>query len=217
MYRISWKKELLSIILILIMFLCGFIFYPSLPDQIPVHWNIKGEADNYMSKNIFSALLFPILALGIWALQLFIPFIDPRKEKYTQFDNVYRTIRVLVIGLFGYIYGMTIANSLGASIQAGKAVPGGISMLFIFLGNLMGKIRQNYFVGIRLPWTLANQDVWNKTHRLTGKLLVAAGFLGLFGILFPPSWTTIILLSGIGAAFTIAGIYSYLTFKKLKL
>lgn len=123
-------------------------------------------------------------------------------------------MRLLIIGLFAYLYGIIIANSLGASIPVEKAVPGGISVLFIFLGNLMGKIRWNYFIGIRLPWTLANQDVWNKTHRFAGKLLVAAGFLGLMGILFPPVWTAIILFSGIGVAFTVVGIYSFVIFKR---
>jgi uncharacterized membrane protein len=216
MYRINWKNEFLPFALILIMFLAGIIFYPSLPDQIPVHWNIKGEANNCISKNVFSALLYPILTFGIWLLLLYIPFIDPRKEKYAQFENAFRTMRLVFIGLFAYLYGVMIANSLGASIPVEKAIPGGISVLFIFLGNLMGKIRQNYFIGIRLPWTLANQDVWNKTHRFAGKLLVGAGFLGLLGILLPPVWTAILLFGGICLAFTVAGIYSYVIFKKIQ-
>lgn len=216
-YKINWKKELSSILLILAMFLVGIIFYPSFPDQIPVHWNFKGEADNFMSKNIFSALLFPIITLAIWLLLLFVPLLDSKKENYAQFDNAYRGIRLSFIVLFFYIYIVILAKSFGCSIAIEKAVPAGISVFIIFLGNLISKIRQNNFVGIRLPWTLANQDVWDKTHRLAGKLLMAAGLLGLLGTLLPPVWTAIIFFGGISLAFITAGIYSYVIFNKSKI
>jgi uncharacterized membrane protein len=89
-----------------------------------------------------------------------------------------------------------------------------VGLLFILMGNLMGKIRQNWFVGIRLPWTLSSENVWNKTHRLGGMLFVASGILLLFGLFLPGIWTYAMLLFSIVAILAGTGIYSYVIYKR---
>ena len=119
-----------------------------------------------------------------------------------------------ITSLFLYIYIVMILNSIGYHVPMEKAIPAGISVLFIIWGNLLGKIRQNYFVGIKLPWTLSSEHVWNKTHRLGGKLMVLSGILGLIGTLFPPNVTAILLYGGMTAMIGITVVYSYIIFKK---
>lgn len=215
MYRIEWKKEWPSLVLIGLMFLAGAIFYDVLPDRLPMHWNIQGQVDRYADKSILTAFMFPLIALGTLLLMLYLPYIDPKREKYGNFLRAYRWIRVAIIALFAALYGAIIAGGLGLPLRIEKIVPAAVAVLFIVIGNLMGKIRQNWFVGIKLPWTLASGEVWNKTHRLAGRLFVLAGILGFTGIFLPPIWTFITLLGSILLAVIIPIIYSAVIFKRL--
>jgi uncharacterized membrane protein len=107
-----------------------------------------------------------------------------------------------------------MSASLGFKVPVGKILPGCVAVLLIVLGNYMGKLRRNWFFGIRLPWTLSDEDNWNKTHRLGGKLFVASGIISLIGCVLPSQWTFGILISTISLS-TIAVIASsYSLFSK---
>ena len=209
------QNDIVPAVVVVAMFIAGLISYPVLPDSIPVHWNIRGVADGFMKKNYFSALLFPLITAGMWILFIFLPRIDPQKEKYTQFAKEYRVIRNILILFMGYLYSIFIANAAGLSIPVEKALPAGLSIVFIVLGNLMGKIRQNYFVGFKFPWTLSNEEVWNRTHRLGGKLMVTAGLLTLIGMLISGFSAMVLLLGGLGVMLAVTIVYSIVIHKKL--
>ena len=215
MNKIDWKKEGVPLCLIAVMFVVGIATYHSLPERIPIHWNLQGHVDGYLPKNPLSAFALPATALAVWILFLALPAIDPKREKYSMFAREYATIESCVIGFFFLIHLVVVLNSTGCRIPVEKTVPGAISLLFVVMGNLMGKIRQNYFVGIKLPWTLADERVWNKTHRLGGKLFVAAGILGLVGLFFPPAVTMILLMAAVGGVLAATILYSYISFKKV--
>ena len=117
---------------------------------------------------------------------------------------------------FGALYCLTIMAALGYQIDVGLWIAAGVAILFIALGNIMGRIRHNYFVGFRLPWTLANEDVWRKTHLVGSKLMVAGGVVGLIGVLLTESTLRfIILMLALFLPMIITGVYSYLYFRKV--
>lgn len=141
-----------------------------------IHWNVAGEADSFINK-WWGALLFPIFLTGIVALVVFLPKVDPRKENYEKFEKVYRIfLHVFVLFLFS-MYVVTLAYNIGIPVQVDVVVPIGVGMLFIAIGNYMPKIKPNYFFGIRTPWTLENEEVWQKTHRVGGKSVCYHGHI----------------------------------------
>ena len=212
--KFAVKKEIVPLAIVIIMFIAGILAYSRLPERIPIHWNLRGIADGFAGKNPFTALLFPIIALFMWALFLALPIVDPKKEKYAQFTREYGIIRNTLIGFMGFVYALIIVNSTGGTIPIEKAIPFAIGVLFIVLGNLMGKIRQNFFVGFKFPWTLSSEEVWNRTHRLGGKLMVLSGVLTIAGVFFGPLASMILMLSSLGVMVLTTIVYSYRLYKK---
>jgi len=216
MYKISWNKEIPAFILIVLLFVSAFILYPSLPEQIPLHWNINGEVDRYGSK-LFGTFLMPVMTLFIELLMLYLPFIDPKKRNYEKFINVYANIRLGFVLFMSFIYGITMVASLGHPINISFIVPFAVSLLLILIGNYMGKVRQNWFVGFRFPWTLDNEEVWNKTHRFGGKMFVIAGFIGMVSTFLPVPFNFIVFMVSVFGAVIGTMVYSYFQHKKLNL
>ena len=214
MEKINWKAQVPSILIILAMIVTAMVTYPMLPDQIPVHWNIHGEVDRYMNTNPMSAMLFPFIALFVWGLFLLLPGVDPKREKYKLFKREYVIIQRVMLTFFLLLYGVTIATSLGYGIPIGRVIPIGVGVLFIILGNYMGKIRRNYFVGFKLPWTLENETVWNKTHRFGGKLFILGGLLTVAGVMLPPAMRFGVLIGSIVLMVGGTVIYSWRMYKR---
>lgn len=152
----------------------AFFVYPHLPDQVPSHWNIHGQVDAYSSR-FFGAFFEPLLAPALYLLLILLPLADPRKENYVRFAGAYAFLRwALLIFMYG-LYVVTLLASLGYTVNPGLFVKAGVAVLFIIIGNFMGQFRHNYFVGIKTPWTLADEEVWRRTHRLGGRIWVLCG------------------------------------------
>jgi uncharacterized membrane protein len=216
MYLITWKKEIPAIMLVLLVIAITLALYPHYPDQLAIHWNLRGEIDGYADKTVLNALMMPLVTVAIMGLMLFFPFIDPKQEKYALFDQPYRTIRFAIVALFCLVQGSMIMTYIGHPMPITKFTTAVLSLLIIVMGNLMGKIRQNWFIGFRFPWTLEWEDVWNRTNRLGGKLFVASGMLGLAGLLLPSVWTELLLFGSLLIAAVITIIYSLFIFRKPK-
>ncbi|MHB1407911.1 MAG: SdpI family protein [Desulfitobacteriaceae bacterium] len=213
------KSDYLLLLLILVSFVPGLLLYEQLPVQMPTHWNVNGQVDQYSSKAV-GVLLFPGINLVMYFLFLFLPQLDPKRKNYDLFSGSYKVIRWTIHLFLLILYFITLYSALRlargeGSLDISMLVPAAISILFIIIGNYMGRFRHNYFIGIRNPWTLANEQVWQKTHRLGGKLFVLAGVLGLVGIFFNPLLRFVIFLSGLGALLVIVTVYSYLLFRKV--
>ncbi|MFX4260570.1 SdpI family protein [Pelotomaculum propionicicum] len=217
--RSGFGKNILSelplILLILGSLAAGALLYDLLPERVPSHWNIRGEIDAYSSR-FWGAFGIPLLNAGIYFMMLVLPLIDPRRENYLKFAGAYRVFRAVFVVFMTGVYLLVLASAFGYSVPVDRAVMAGISVMFIILGNYMGQIRHNYFVGFKTPWTLANEQVWQKTHRLGGRLWVAAGLIGLVAALFGGTWGGILLGISIGVAAIIPMVYSYVEFKKLQ-
>ncbi|MDF0707153.1 SdpI family protein [Flagellimonas okinawensis] len=209
------KKELPIIGIVLLPFLYLAYIWNQLPQEVPLHYNIKGEIDRYGDKS--ELVLIPILLpLLIYVILLVVPHIDPKKQiqkmgkKYDSLKLVITTFMSVLALFFIYIAkNQSIANPNYILLLTG--------VLFIIFGNYFKTIKANYFIGIRTPWTLENESVWKETHKLGGKIWFAGGLLIILSsLIFNEKINIIIYMSCIAIMVLVPVIYSYLLFKKLK-
>jgi uncharacterized membrane protein len=186
--------------------------YPWLPERIPTHWNAAGEVDGWGSKPW--AFLTPAILIGLLGLLRLLPWLSPRHFEIDTFRSTYAFIVLLITVLLAYIHLLTLLPPLGYPIRIERAMIGGMMLFFILLGNELGKVQRNFFVGVRTPWTLASDRVWTETHRLAAHLSVATGVLGLLSILSGLPYYFPLILFG-GAAVTIIG-FSLVRYKQLE-
>jgi uncharacterized membrane protein len=159
-------------------FALGAYFYPSLPDKVPIHWGLNGEVNGYGSK-LFGAFGLPAISLATYLLYLVIPYIDPKRKNYEDFKSTYQFLKYLIIIFFLGIEVMTLSIASGVIVNKPIFIQIMVSLLFILIGNVMGRFKHNYFVGIKTAWTLANEEVWRKTHRMAGPLWVIGGIVNI--------------------------------------
>lgn len=208
------KKEIIPLIIIIICFAVGFYFYPQLPEQVPSHWNVQGEVDGWASKN-FTVLFFPSITLVIYLLMTFIPLIDPLKRNYPKFAIPYFFFRLAFVLFFSLLYFYTLYSGLGFNISINYFIIPAVSVLFIVIGFFLPKIRKNYFVGVRTPWTIHSERVWDATHKMAGKLYILAGLISLIGLIFIDQ-ALFIFLAAVVIAALISVVYSYFVFRKIE-
>ena len=207
------KKEWLNWIIILLPFVFIALNWEKFPDRIPTHFNFEGVADDYSSK-VTGLILFPGINIGLYLLLLLIPYIDPRKKNYSMFEGKWRIIRTFLHVFLSFMTLITCFISLGYKIDVGNVVCIGVLALFMVIGNYMGNIRSNYFIGIRVPWTLENETVWNLTHRFAGRIWVWGSILMIILIYFFPLAKWLMLPYGIIVAL-VPIIYSYFKYKTI--
>lgn len=154
------------------------VAYSHLPGSVATHWNMRGEPDGYSPKWALF-LIGPGLMATTMLLMYLLPWLSPKRFEVKSFNSTYLKIMVMLVAMMGYFLAVTLWAGVGHRLDVGRAVIGGVCLLLALLGNLMGKVRRNFYIGIRTPWTLANERVWNATHRFAAKTLVAGGLLGL--------------------------------------
>lgn len=150
--------------------------YSRLPASVPIHWNAAGEVDDYAPKAI-GAFLLPAIMLALAGVFAALPAISPSGFDIEGRSRAYRAILlIMLVFMLGiHVYALLAAMNMARSINA--VIPVLVGALFVALGNYLPKIRRNFFLGIRTPWTLADEDVWFRTHRLGGALFVISGIL----------------------------------------
>jgi uncharacterized membrane protein len=203
----------LAIIAVLIItIILTLAMYPAAPDRVVSHWNAAGQADGHMSK-FWGLFLIPIILTGFVALFAVLPRIDPHKMNYEKFRDWYEGFILLFVLFMLAIQIQIILWSTGYQISPNLTFPVLTGMLFIYLGFLLGHVEQNWFVGIRTPWTLSSATVWKKTHALGGKLFRIAGVISCAGIFAGPYALWFILVPVlVVAVYTV--VYSYTEFQK---
>src|SRR3990172_9478163 len=168
-----------SLILIVLAVLAGILLWDKLPDQMASHWNENDQVDGYMSK-FWGMFMMPLVTLGMLGLFLIVPSIDPLKANIAQFRGTFNAFIALIIAFMLYIHGLTLAWSLGyQNFKMSIAMLPFIGVLFIFIGNLMRKAKRNWFIGIRTPWTLSSDRVWDETHRIGSVLFMISGVFAI--------------------------------------
>ena len=208
------KIEYFSLFLILVSLILSIYFYPSMPDKMASHWNSSGEVDGFMSKN-FVLFLFPVISLFIGLLLMYIPRIDPLKQNFKSFEKEYDLFVLTFLVFFISIQLFVIYWNLGYHRDIRLIISMSLSILFIVIGLMLKKTKRNFFVGIRTPWTLSSDVVWDKTHKIGGYLFILLGFIFAFS-LFLKEFSIHIILSSIFIVIVSLFIYSYIIFKRLK-
>jgi len=208
------KTTLAVIVLIIASFLVGIYTYPEMPDKVASHWNSRGEVDGYMSK-FWGIFLMPIISLGVLLLFLLIPKIDPLKKNIKKFRNYFDWFILLIVLFLFYIYLLTVFWNLGYSFNMTTMMLPALGILFYYVGILTENAKRNWFIGIRTPWTLSSETVWDKTHKIGGKLFKAAGALAFVGIFFQEHAVKIVIIPVIAVAVFLL-VYSYFEYQKLQ-
>jgi uncharacterized membrane protein len=189
--------------------------YPDLPDPMPTHWNAAGQVDDYTAKAIGAPLIaaIPIISFIIFKL---IPVISPRGFRTESFRDTLNILMTATV-VFGCVIGVGVMRAAqDASVDISSFVFVAVGLLLMVMGNFLGKVRKNFFLGIRTPWTLASDEVWAKTHRLGGWCFVVAGiFMAIMGVIAPPSgmpWVIGIIV----AIALIPVVYSYIAYRRIE-
>jgi uncharacterized membrane protein len=194
--------------------LAGLLLWNRLPDPMASHWNVNDQVDGYMPR-FWGVFLLPLITLGMFALFLVLPAIDPMKANIAQFREVFNLFIVFIVGFMIYIYGLTLAWSLGyTSFRMSSAMLPAIGLLFILVGFMMRQAKRNFFIGIRTPWTLSSDTVWNETHRLGAILFMISGVLAFIGGFFGGTtafWMLFVPLIG-STLFLL--VYSYVLYQR---
>jgi uncharacterized membrane protein len=193
------------------------LLYPSLPQQIPTHWNIRGEIDGYGNKD-WALFLLPGMMIPLILLFYFLPALSPKHFEVDSFRSTYLYIMVLITAMFAYFHGLTLYAVWKNSQHTGafdltRPMIAGMFLFFALLGNVMGKIRKNFYIGVRVPWTLASDRVWNDTHRLAAWVMVTSGLVGF--VLTITGWLIVALVVCLGSMM-IPVVYSFFHYRALE-
>ncbi len=206
------KINIILVSLVLFSFGIGIYFYPQMPEKMASHWNFKGEVDGCLSK-FWGLFLMPIILIGVVLLYLIVPKLDPLKENIEKFRKYFDGFIVLLLLFLFYLYVLTIFWNFGLKFDIGQAIIPALAILFYYCGILLEKAKRNWFIGIRTPWTLSNDMVWEKTHKIGGKLFKIAGIVTILGIFFQKYILFFIFVPIILVA-VYATIYSYTEYQK---
>lgn len=210
----NWRwDDTLCATLVVVAFCLAAWLYPLLPDPVPTHWNIRGEADGFTPKP-WGAFAGPAIITGVWILLRLVPFISPRGFRVESFMHVFRILVLATVSVTVLIVCAATLAAAGYGIGLVGFISALIGLLFIIIGNYMGKVRRNFFVGIRTPWTLASEEVWYRTHRLGGWLFVLAGAVVLAGSLF--GWGSYLLLPAALTAALVPVLYSLWLYHRIE-
>ena len=192
------------------------VVYSRLPEQIPTHWNLQGQVDGHGPRQ--TVFLMPAVMLGILALLYVLPWLSPKKFEIDSFRSAYWCIGLALIVFLAYVHGLTIWAAMTGGVDIVRALLAGMLLMFGVIGSSLASVRRNFWVGVRTPWTIASDRVWDDTHRLAARAFIAAAAIGLAVLILPLSLPaagiavlTLIMAAAIGPA-----IYSLVHYKQLQ-
>src|SRR3989344_3441543 len=207
------KRTLTILVFLILVTVAGTaIVYPMLPERIATHWNATGTPDGFSSR-IWGAWLMPLLLAALIGLFAVLPRIDPLKKNYPAFQGMYDIFVIAIVAFMVFVQGLTIAFNLGYAVPFSAAMLVGISLLFIVIGRLLPGLKPNWFMGIRTPWTLCSETVWEKTHAIGGKLFVVAGVASFLGAFLSGAWPIYVMLGTLLPASLGMVVYSYVAYR----
>ena len=211
MIKENKKKLILTSIVILLPILIGLILWNKLPDQVPTHWNSAGEVDGWSSK-VFAVFGLPIVLFAVHWMCILVTSVDPKKQNI---EGKVLWIVFWICPIISLLVGMlSYGAALGVEFKVDKIMLAIMGIIFIVVGNYLPKCKQSYTVGIKLPWTLNDEENWNRTHRMGGKLWVISGIILLLSMLLSTSAMAIVVLAVVGVSVLVPTVYSYLLFRE---
>lgn len=181
----SWNRLWLPLLICAGALVFSAVLYPRMPDRIPTHWNWKGEIDGWGDKHWAAWMLPGGMLLMLLVFQA-LPWLSPRQFAIDSFRKVYDFLIVLLMLLFGSLHVLFLLPAVGVQPPVDTVVMILMSIFFVLLGNVLGKVQRNFYVGVRTPWTLASERVWNDTHRVAAWLFFFSGVLGVIAAVVLP-------------------------------
>lgn len=207
------KKRYFPLIPIASALLFSVAVYSRLPEQVAVHWNWSGEPDRWAGR-VEGAFLMPAIMLVLWAALNWLPKIDPRRANYALFRETYDFVIAAVLTFMALIHVLALGAAIGWPIAIDRVVPGLVGALLVIVGNMLPRARSNWWFGIRTPWTLSSDRVWQKTHRMGGYLMMLAGLGMILRALVNEPWTLWLAVALIVLCVVGTIVYSYLTWRE---
>ena len=195
----------------------AWYLYPAIPERMPTHWSASGEVDGYMRKP-FAVLVMIALPLGGYAMHAafkVLPRVSPAGFEMDRFQRATDIITLAVTLMLAGVAAVVLLSASGSDVPVVTVITLLVGGLFVVVGNYLGKVRRNFFVGIRTPWTLASDEVWARTHRVGGWLFVLAGIAIVASAGGSRQLLPVVLLASVGTAALISVVYSYVVYRKL--
>jgi uncharacterized membrane protein len=207
------KGEIAGLVILAVSLIVAAVCYPKMPELMASHWNAAGEVDGHASR-LAGLLLAPIVIAVMWLLFVAIPRIDPLKKNIARFRGIFDWFIVVMLLFVLSIEAQVVLWNLNVKLPPWATMPIALGFLFLFVGLLLGKAKRNYFIGIRTPWTLASDVVWDKTHRLGSRLFMISGGIALLGVLFG-RYAGIFILVPVLVSTAVVVVYSYAEYARL--
>lgn len=209
--KVDYWKIMIGIVVMSI--LVGIYVYPSMPENMASHWDAQGQVNGYLPK-FWALFLMPLISAVLLLVFFLIPRLDPLKANIEMFREHYERFATIVMAFFFYVYLLTIFWNAGASgFDLMRFLSPAFGVLAYYSGVMMENAKRNWFIGIRTPWTLSSEKVWNKTHAVGGKLFKVSGVIAFFGVVFP-DYAFFLAVAPMLLSALYATIYSYFEYKK---
>src|SRR5690348_1731374 len=210
--KINWKTESFSFLILLASVGFAWFFYMHFPAVVATHWDWHGQANGHMSR-LAAAVVLPVVLIGVYLLFLILPYFDPWGREYASFAGAYLAIRNLLLTALMLIDLTVGYANLGDPVSVKFLAPWIFGLLFVAVSYYMPQLKRNWFVGVRTPWTLSSENVWDKTHRFSSRLLLIFGLMLLLLPFLPfvaGLWMFVLGLLGFALG---SVVYSYFAYR----
>ena len=206
------KTLFIALAIIAAAVLAGICLYPKAPQEMASHWNSQGQVNGYLPK-FWGLFLMPIISLVMFLFFAIIPKMDPLKENIQKFRKYFDSFIILMIVFMMYAHALTLFWNFGFRFDMGQMLIPALGILFYYCGVLIENSKRNWLIGIRTPWTLSSDLVWEKTHKLGGILFKVSGMIAILGVFFP-NFAFLMLMVPIIFSAAFSAIYSYFEYRK---
>jgi uncharacterized membrane protein len=196
-----------------VMLLVTVLVWPALPERIPTHWGISGEVDGW-SNRWPGAFIMPAAGLALWLLLPVLRKLDPRRANYERFDETFWLVLNLLLVFFAVMHVLTLGAALGLVGDVTRWVVALLGLMMVVLGNYLPRVRSNWWMGVRTPWTLENERVWRDTHRLAGRTFLAGGLVAMLAALLPPATRFWVGMGALMVGAMVPVVYSYVLWRR---
>jgi uncharacterized membrane protein len=184
-----------------------------LPERIPTHWNVRGEVDGW-SGRWPGAFLLPAAALAVWLLLPLLRRLDPRRANYERFDDTFWLVLNVVLLFMAVLHALTLGAAAGWVGDVTRWVIAMMGAVMVVLGNYLPRVRSNWWLGVRTPWTLESERVWRDTHRLAGRTFMAAGVVAVAAALLPATSRFWVAIGALMVGAFVPVVYSYVLWRR---
>jgi uncharacterized membrane protein len=206
------RRNVAGAALVALMAAAAAVVYPDLPERMAVHFGDTGQPDGYLPR-LYAVAVGPVAGLGALVLFQALPRIDPLGENVAGFQRYYDLLAVVTVGILAYVHGLVLAYNLGYRVNVATLAVPLVAVTLVVAGYVVENAEQNWFVGIRTPWTLSDEEVWAATHERTGALFKLAGVVSLSALAFPEHFLLLVVGPAVAAAL-FGTVYSFVLYRR---